>query len=255
LIELHFHCLPGLDDGPSGWDEAVELCRAAAREGSTAIVATPHVLRGPWVNEDTSARDQRILKLNTLLGGRPKVFAGCEYLFSSDALELWDRGAAGPLTGLNRTGYLLTEFRSGIEVETLSRFVYEFSLLGVTLVIAHPERQRDFVRNPGRLAALVERGAIAQLTAGSLLGDFGEVPRRASFELVEQGLAHLVASDAHSLAARPPRLAAARRLFEERWGSEATAGVFTSNPRAVLDGKPIPFRLPPGSRAAGRQES
>ena len=136
LIELHFHCLPGLDDGPLTWDEAVALCRAAAKDGSTMIVATPHVLRYPWVNDDPAARDQRILKLNTLLGGKPKVLAGCEYLFSSDALELWDRGTAGPLTGLNRTDYLLTEFPWGIEVQQVSRFLYEFSLPGVTLVIA-----------------------------------------------------------------------------------------------------------------------
>jgi protein-tyrosine phosphatase len=246
LIELHFHCLPGLDDGPLGWDEAVALCRAAARDGSTIIVATPHVLRYPWVNDDAAVRDQRILKLNTLLGGQPKVLAGCEYLFSSDALELWDRGTAGPLTGLNRTDYLLTEFPWGIDVQNVSRFLYEFSLIGVTLVIAHPERQRDFIRDPGILALLVKRGAIAQLTAGSFLGDFGDLPRNASFEFVERGLVHLVASDAHSLLSRPPRLAAARDLFEARWGREVAAGIFEKNPEAVLKGKPVPFRLPGG---------
>ncbi len=246
LIELHFHCLPGLDDGPSEWDEAVALCRAAALDGSTIIVATPHVLRYPWVNDDAAARDQRILKLNTLLGGRPKVLAGCEYLFSSDALDLWDRGTAGPLTGLNRTDYLLTEFPWGIDVENVTRILYEFSLMGVTLVIAHPERQRDFIRDPGALELLVKRGAIAQLTAGSFLGDFGELPRKASFEFVERGLVHLVASDAHSLSSRPPRLAAARDLFEGHWGREAAAGIFGTNPEAVLKGKPVPFRLPGG---------
>jgi protein-tyrosine phosphatase len=246
LIELHFHCLPGLDDGPLGWDEAVALCRAAARDGSTIIVATPHVLRYPWVNDDAAVRDQKILKLNTLLGGQPKVLAGCEYLFSSDALELWDRGTAGPLTGLNRTGYLLTEFPWGIDVQNVSRMLYEFSLIGVTLVIAHPERQRDFIRDPGALELLVKRGAIAQVTAGSFLGDFGDLPRTASFEFVERGLVHLVASDAHSLSSRPPRLKAARDLFEGNWGREAAAGIFEKNPEAVLKGKPIPFRLPGG---------
>jgi protein-tyrosine phosphatase len=246
LIELHFHCLPGLDDGPLGWDEAVALCRAAASDGSTIIVATPHVLRYPWVNDDAAARDQRILKLNTLLGGQPKVLAGCEYLFSSDALELWDRGTAGPLTGLNRTDYLLTEFPWGIDVQNVSRFLYEFSLPGVTLVIAHPERQRDFIRDPGALELLVKRGAIAQLTAGSFLGDFGDLPRKASFEFVERGLVHLVASDAHSLLSRPPRLAAAREFFEGRWGREVAAGIFEANPEAVLKGKPVSFRLPGG---------
>ena len=246
LIELHFHCLPGLDDGPMNWDEAVALCRAAASDGTTIIVATPHVLRYPWVNDDAAARDQRILKLNTLLGGQPKVLAGCEYLFSSDALELWDRGTVGPLTGLNRTDYLLTEFPWGIDVQSVSRFLYEFSLPGVTLVIAHPERQRDFIRDPGALEHLVKRGAIAQLTAGSFLGDFGDLPRKASFEFADRGLVHLVASDAHSLLSRPPRLAAARELFEGKWGREVAAGIFERNPEAVLKGKPVPFRLPGG---------
>jgi protein-tyrosine phosphatase len=250
LIELHFHCLPGLDDGPLGWDEAVALCRAAGRDGSTIIVATPHVLRYPWVNDDAAARDQKILKLNTLLGGHPKVLAGCEYLFSSDALELWDRGTAGPLTGLNRADYLLTEFPWGIDVQNVSRILYEFSLIGVTLVIAHPERQRDFIRDPGVLALLVKRGAIAQLTAGSFLGDFGDLPRKASFEFVERGLVHLVASDAHSLLSRPPRLAAARDLFEGRWGREVAAGIFEKNSEAVLKGKPVSFRLPGGGSEA-----
>ena len=246
LIELHFHCLPGLDDGPLEWDEAVALCRAAARDGSTIIVATPHVLRYPWINDDVAARDQRILKLNTLLGGRPKVLAGCEYLFSSDALDLWGRGTAGALIGLNRTDYLLTEFPWGIDVENVSRVLHEFSLIGATLVIAHPERQRDFIRDPGALEFLVKRGAIAQLTAGSFLGDFGDLSQKASFEFVERGLVHLVASDAHSLSSRPPRLAAARDLFEGHWGREAANGIFEKNPEAVLKGKRVPFRLPGG---------
>ena len=48
MIDLHHHCLPGFDDGPRTWDEAVELCGIAAEEGIETIVATPHVLRGRW---------------------------------------------------------------------------------------------------------------------------------------------------------------------------------------------------------------
>ena len=71
----------------------------------------PHVLRGTWVNDDPGVRDRLILRLNALLAGRPSVLAGCEYFFSSDAVELLERGRGGPLTGLNRSRYLLLEFR------------------------------------------------------------------------------------------------------------------------------------------------
>jgi len=40
MIETHFHCLPGVDDGPENWDAAVALCRAAAAEGTTTLIAT-----------------------------------------------------------------------------------------------------------------------------------------------------------------------------------------------------------------------
>ena len=77
MIDIHFHCLPGIDDGPSTWEEAVDLCRAAGAEGTETIVATPHVLRDPWLNEDRAERDRLLVRLNALLGGKPAVVPGC----------------------------------------------------------------------------------------------------------------------------------------------------------------------------------
>jgi len=241
VIDVHFHCLPGIDDGPEGWSEAVALCRAAAAEGTTTLIATPHILRDAWVNNDPVARDQLILKLNTMLGGRPSVLAGCEYLFSADAIELVERGRWGPLTYLNRTRYLLVEFPPGEIPATAEGIFHEFSLLEVIPVVAHPERNRTFAKNPERLEALVEHGAFVQITAGSLLGDFGHGPFAACEEFFRRGLVHLVASDAHSLDHRPPRLAAAREKVRRNWGKAAEAGIFDSNPRALLRSDPLPW--------------
>jgi len=241
VIDVHFHCLPGIDDGPASWDEAVALCQAAAAEGTTALIATPHILRNEWLNDDASARDQLILKLNTLLGGRPSVLAGSEYFFSSDAIELVERGRWGPLTYLNRTRYLLLEFPPGEVPATAEAIFHEFSLLEVTPVVAHPERSRLFATNPEKLEALVERGALVQITAGSLLGDFGSGPLAACEEFFRRGLIHLVASDAHSLDRRPPRLAAARERVRRDWGSEAEIGIFDANPQALLWSEPVPW--------------
>ncbi|HSS44605.1 MAG TPA: CpsB/CapC family capsule biosynthesis tyrosine phosphatase, partial [Thermoanaerobaculia bacterium] len=234
MIEVHFHCLPGLDDGPADWDEAVALCRAAAAEGTTTLVATPHVLRDPWSNNDPAVRDRLILKLNAMLAGKPSVLAGCEYFFSSDAVELVERGKWGPLTGLNRTRYLLLEFAVGAIPPVTEAIFHELSLLGVTPVIAHPERTGFFAALPERLEELVSRGAVAQITAGSLLGDFGTGPLAACEEFFRRGLVHLIASDAHSLDRRPPRLAAARQRVRRHWGREAEVALFEANPQALL---------------------
>jgi protein-tyrosine phosphatase len=233
VIDIHFHCLPGIDDGPESWDDAVALCRAAADEGTEIIVATPHVLRDPWLNENAVERDRLVVRLNALLGGRPAIVPGCEYLLGSDVLELWERGSDGPLIGLNRGSALLVEFGRGTVPANAEWTFHELSVMNVTPVIAHPERCADFVRNPDRLAALVRKGALVQITAGSLLGDFGRGTMTAAEDFHARGLVHLIASDAHSLRARPPRLAAAREWVARHWGAAAEFEIFETNVEAV----------------------
>jgi len=251
MIDLHFHCLPGIDDGPRTWNDAVALCREAAAQGTTAVVATPHVLRDPWINEDPSVRDALVAELNLRLRGEPIVLAGCEYFYSSRAAELVERGGAGPLRGLNRGRYLLLEFSASVPPSAESVF-HELLLLGAVPVIAHPERNAIFVRDPERLASLIARGAIAQLTAGSLLGDFGSGAEAACEEFLRRGLVHVVASDAHSLEQRPPRLADARALVRRRLGDQAAAELFEINPAAVAGSEPLPAQAVAPARARGR---
>lgn len=241
MIDLHFHCLPGLDDGPADWDEAVALCRAAADEGTATIVATPHVLRDRWLNDDVAVRDELVLKLNAKLGGHPAVLPGCEFFYSADVIELLERGAAGPLTGLNRSRYLLIEFPAGWVPPNAEGVFFELSLLGIQPVIAHPERNLDLARNPARLRSLVEKGGVVQVTAGSLLGHFGRPALIASLEFFRLGLVDVIASDAHSPDRRPPMLNEARRMVTEQWGEETAVGIFESNPRAIIDSQPLPW--------------
>ena len=59
-----------------------------------------------------------------------------------------------------------------------------------------------------------------QVNASSLLGRHGRMTRRLALELLREFPACVVASDAHDALYRPPRLAAAARVF--RWvGGEA----------------------------------
>lgn len=241
MIDLHFHCLPGVDDGPASWDDAVALCRAAAAEGTTRIVATPHVLRGAWANTNPLARDRLVGALNERLGGSPQILPGCEYYFSADVVELAKK-PAGPLTGLAGGAYLLVEFGPGLVPASAEASFHELRVLGLEPVIAHPERHTAFALEPGRLAAFVARGALVQITAGSLLGDFGKKAKKASEDFLRLGLVHLVASDAHSRDRRPPRLTAARERIRKKFGAEAERGIFLDNPEAVLESRPATYR-------------
>ena len=241
MIDVHFHCLPRVDDGPGSWDEAVALCRAAAEDGTTLVVATPHVLRHQWSNANPIVRDRLVASLNERLGGTPRVVPGCEYFYAEDVVALAKKGPTSPLTGLAGGSYLLVEFSPATVPASAVHAFHELRVLGVHPVVAHPERHPVFARQPERLADLVSRGALAQITAGSLLGDFGKTAQKACEDFLRLGLVHLVASDAHSLAQRPPRLLAARERVRKKWGTDAERGLFVDNPEAVLASEAVPF--------------
>jgi len=231
MIDMHFHCLPGIDDGPATWEEAVALCRAAAAEGTTDVVATPHVLRDPWLNESPGERAALVARLNELLGGTPRVYSGAEVWFADDLPELWERGSAGPLTALAGGTHLLVELPAHEIPRNARAVLHELLVAGVTPVLAHPERNRAFAADLDQLESLVERGVRTQITAASLAGRFGEKAEAAAVAMIERGLVHAVASDAHSMTRRPPMLRPARERVEQQWGEAVGEMLFEENPR------------------------
>jgi protein-tyrosine phosphatase len=206
----------------------------AERDGVTTIVATPHVLRDPWLNEDAKSRSQMVAKLNSLLGGHPTILSGCEYYFSGDALELWERGEEGPLTGLNGSDYLLIEFPASRIPEHAESVIYEMAVAGVKPIIAHPERNLVFATQPDKLRRFVEIGALTQVTAGSITGDFGRGPYAAALDFYRRGLIHIVASDAHSIRKRPPMMSRARNVVRKTWGHDAEHVLFEAVQRTIV---------------------
>lgn len=233
MIDVHFHCLPGIDDGPKDWDEAGELCRFAGREGTQTIVATPHVLRAPWFNEDRVERMALVAKLNDLVGGEPAIVEGCEYSISSEVLDLV-RLPDSPLVGLNGSRNLLIEFTTSALPRDVDYLFHELVVGGWVPVIAHPERHPVFAASPEKLQRLVDLGAKAQLTAGSILGDFGKEAEKASRKFLEAELIFVVASDAHNLTRRPPRLAAAYERLVAAYGKAMAEDLVLHHPRQLL---------------------
>ena len=106
-------------------------------------------------------------------------------------------------------------------------------------MLAHPERNPDVQEDPGRLERVVELGAVPQLTAAAVDGRMGKRQSRCAFELLERGLALLIASDAHAPGVREAGLSAARRAVgDEAFGRWLTEDV----PAALLAGEELPER-------------
>jgi protein-tyrosine phosphatase len=110
---------------------------------------------------------------------------------------------------------------------------------GVIPVLAHPERNLEVQEAPGRLHHVVRLGAVVQLTAASVDGRLGGEARACARALLAEGLAHVVASDAHAAWVREAGMTPAE-------GAVGDAGLWRwlveEAPEALLAGDPLPPR-------------
>lgn len=249
MIDIHHHCLPGVDDGPRSLDDAEQLCRAALAEGIDEIIATPHVLRGRWRSVERAEMETRLDALRSRLGDRPRLHLGSEYFFAHDMADVLRAGTAiVPLAG---SRYVLTELPANSVPPHLERPLHAVQLDGWTPVLAHPERNAVFQQHPELLAGLAGLGVRMQLTATSLTGAFGPAARKTAETMVRLRLVHFVATDAHGLPKRPPDMAAARSVLERLAGPAVTQALTVDNPRAVLENRPLPYDPEPIAEGDG----
>lgn len=232
MIDLHSHVLPGLDDGVRTLEESVALVRAAAAEGVTVLAATPHV-RDDYPTTPAAAAAQlaavreavsaAALPVDVVGGGELDL----EWLprLTDDELQRFAYGG---------THAVLLEFPEGGWPRALEPALARVERLGLVPVLAHPERNRSVQDRPDLLRPLVAGGAVVQLTAASVAGHVGRSARACSGALLDRGLAHLLASDAHGPHLRPYALLEARAaLGDER----VTAQLVEDGPAALLAGE------------------
>ena len=242
MIDLHCHVLPGIDDGPLTTEGSLALARAAAAAGTRTLVATPHVSWGYPNDADTIAR--LVKEVNTRLAAEPialDVRPGAEIAITR-VLDIEPAQLAR--LGLGGGPWLLIEPPFAGVTMSLSEIVRDLQRQGHRIVLAHPERCQAFHDDPGMLDALVRDGAITSITAGSLVGQFGESVRRFALQLAHDELIHNVVSDAHDDVQTPAgreRPARARRAgavagVADRAGSRRDPGRRRHDPAATRGG-------------------
>lgn len=243
MIDLHCHCLPGVDDGPDLAAEALELCRQAAADGCTALVATPHQHHPLWDNDDRGELLRRVEELaaaaEAALGGALRILPGAEIRVGSETLDEVDRLPGGSLLPLAGSRYLLLEFSRRGEGPDPVETVHELSVSGWRPIVAHPEMYAWLDPTSKQVDALLEAGAMMQVTAMSVTGEFGGRAHAACAELLRRGAVHFVASDAHGVEHRPPGLGRARARLAERYGDPVARALTEDNPRAVVEDRAL----------------
>jgi protein-tyrosine phosphatase len=246
LVDIHSHILSGLDDGSKSLEMSVEMVRLAGQTGTTDIVATPHA--NSLYPFEAAVVQEKVRQLRRLAGEGVRIHWGCDFHLSHDNIRraLEDPGRYT----VNGLGYLMVEFPELPIFHFSERILTDLQKAGMVPVVTHPERNEYLAKDVKRLRRWVESGVFLQITAQSLLGQFGPEAAECGRALVEKGLVHFVASDGHDLVERPPRLDLARQYLIACHGEELADLLVEEHPRAVVEGRP----LTPGPMVRRRPE-
>ncbi len=237
MIDIHCHILADVDDGPKSWDVAHEMCLMAVADGIEHIVATPHA--NERYHYDREYLSGLLDHLRTLSGPTPRFSLGCDFHLSYENLQ--DVMANPDRYCIEGTRYLLVELSNySVPVQMDDRF-NDLKEKGITPIITHPERNPILQQTPQRVLNWVQQGCAVQVTASTLTGFWGERAWRAAEWLFKRHAVHVLATDAHDTKRRTPVLSEARQAVAEEYGEEVAKALVDGNPRAIVNGQPLPY--------------
>lgn len=246
MIDLHCHILRGLDDGADSLEESVAMARSARDDGVRTIVATPHLFREHFSTDDLGLIEERRRELGSALAENEigiDLRAGAEIHVTHNLVDEIRRHRKDLV--INGSSYMFIEFPSGLVFPGVRNLLFDLMSEGINPIIAHPERNSVFARQPGLLFDLVRMGALAQANAGSFAGRYGRGAGEAVARFLRLNLIHFLASDAHNTGSIPPRLSEAVKSAEAVIGKDGAHSLVFDNPRAVLEDRDLPFLPPP----------
>lgn len=244
FVDIHSHVLPGLDDGPADERHSLAMLELARQHGTSTLVASPHA--SPFYTYDRDLVEQLIDRLRPLAPSGLQLIRGCDFHLTFRNVESALRSPAD--FAINGKCYLLMELSELTVFSNTDALWARLEEAGLRIILTHPERNELLRQRIDMIERWVDSGRFMQLTAASLLGGFGREAQRFSVRLLDSGLVHFVASDAHDLERRPPRLDQAWRWLAGRYGAEFASRLTIDNPRAAVEGRP----LPPGRHAPPR---
>jgi protein-tyrosine phosphatase len=233
--ELHFHLLPGVDDGPVDLDDAIALATLAVADGTSVVTATPHVrdLLAAGIFDEVPARVRDVQAALDAAGVPLEVRTGAE-LAHDDLPGLDDRRLDAIAQGPPGRRWVLIEAPLFGDAAPFLDATAELRARGFGTLIGHPERCADLMLTDGAIARERAAGALLQVNASSLTGRHGADARTWGTELLRSGNADLIASDAHR-PKRPPLLSAALAVLADAGlPPDALEPLVSDVPRALL---------------------
>ena len=210
FVDIHCHLLPGVDDGADDWHTTLDMARMAVADGTHTIIVTPHQLGNfssntagairSWTSQLQQVLSEHRIPLQVLPGGDARIEDGMvDRIVGDQVMTLADQGR-----------HVLLELPHELYFP-LEGLLAQLRQHGMVGVLSHPERNSGLLRQPELLHGLVDAGCLMQVTAGSLMGTFGDPSKQLGEWMLAEGLVHFLATDAHGTRSRRPLMGRAHQ--------------------------------------------
>jgi len=232
FVDLHAHYLAGVDDGAPDFETTREMVDAIVGLGFTRLYATPHQREGLYL-PSRQAIDVAFRQLSDAAGGQARFEIGL------GAENFWDGTFLGRLQTHQIPSYdggpaFLFEVPPPVMPAGIEATLFEIRLAGKLPVMAHPERYHAIQAQLERAQALGQTAALV-VDLAALDGAHGRAEMKTARELLNQGLAHAVATDIHG-----PQdiagIAAGMAWIRKHLGPAALQTLLADNPRRIIAG-------------------
>ncbi len=236
--DIHCHLIHGIDDGAHSLDQSLAMARMAVADGITTIIATPHQMGAFAHNtgELVRARTKELQQVLTRQGIPLRVLPGGDVRIDTELVPKLKSGEVLSLADRKRHVLLELPHELYFPLESVLGQLANVQMVGI---LSHPERNQGILKNPSVLKPLVQSGCLMQVTAGSLMGTFGPACQQLAERMLQDGLVHFVATDAHGPNSRRPLLARAFFRVAEIVGAEVAEQLCCHNPARVVQGRDI----------------
>ncbi|MED3829494.1 tyrosine protein phosphatase [Priestia megaterium] len=233
MIDIYTNILPNVNSGPKSVEEFLEMANVLVKQGVTEVVAAPlYDGKVSGYREEVDLANEWLRKSSISLSVLPgqKVIASTNMIVSNEEYYT--------MTINENEKYMFLHIPQDVEIEVLENIAYELQLKGIVPVLNEPERHSLFVENPAHLYKLVKNGAVVQLSAQSVLGGNGSKAKKAAYQFIDHGLAHVIASGVNRENYQQYGLQKAYSAISKKYGNSKLYH-FMENAEAIASGKAV----------------
>ncbi|MEQ8239799.1 MAG: CpsB/CapC family capsule biosynthesis tyrosine phosphatase [Cyclobacteriaceae bacterium] len=195
-VDMHSHLIPGVDDGSKSLEETLSILKDYESLGFKKVITTPHIYTDIYPNSEEllTQRYESLLPEITKEGISIDLQLGAEYYCDENFLQKIKNKKK--LLSFS-DNYVLVETSFYTKPIMFQEVFFELQSQGYKPIFAHPERYQYLEDDLGWLETLAETGILLQVNWGSLIGAYGNLPKKIAKKLLKKGLVTFMGSDLH----------------------------------------------------------